>query len=130
MTEVLQIDRDAAADAVEGILSGLTQSHIRSGAYDGDSLVQTMVRHRIAGQAELAWQDIATAPKDGSWVLGFWPACSLEDQITAMRWQEGSFSDGPYWMDSGDNRDWTAPTHWMPLPSAPSTAAPFKGGIA
>lgn len=53
MTEVLQVDRDAAADAVEGILSGLTQSHIRSGAYDGDSLVQNMVRHRTAGQAEL-----------------------------------------------------------------------------
>jgi len=66
------------------------------------------------------WQPIETAPKDGSWFLGYWPECYFEDRIIATQWHDFGLGD-PYWLDAPDNRDWTAPTHWRPLPAAPTT---------
>lgn len=76
------------------------------------------------------WQDISTAPKDGTEVLlwGEWAGeihgpCGKQS-IDIGSWQ-GGFSDfgGPDWWASstGDAYQcWVRATHWMPLPLPPS----------
>lgn len=64
------------------------------------------------------WQDIATAPKDGTYIL---IATKRHDGgMTSARWDD----DVDWWMlDDGKNPEiWLrgpAPTHWMPLPPPP-----------
>ena len=74
------------------------------------------------------WQDIATAPRDGTKVLlrGLW-AGEVSD-IAEMESMEIGFycKGGDYpgfdWCATGGDmyRVWCKPTHWMPLPSPPT----------
>lgn len=61
------------------------------------------------------WMKIETAPRDGTGFLGF----------VNKDWIEGFyFSDGQWcWLSDGDSptRNAYNPTHWMPLPSPPTT---------
>jgi len=58
------------------------------------------------------WQLIATAPKDGTPVLGWWGTeCMIVDWcVVVERW--GSTHDGEDMFEP-------EPTHWMPLPEGP-----------
>jgi hypothetical protein len=65
------------------------------------------------------WQPIETAPKDGTWVLGFRPTSFREDQIDTWQFVHRS-CDPPIWINSADSNDEDEqPTHWMPLPLPP-----------
>lgn len=74
------------------------------------------------------WQPIATAPKDGSWVLlsgGYidygWdaednPHCVVGQSYASRNWGDcWQFA----WYDSGYYGIYNNPTHWMPLPEPP-----------
>lgn len=60
------------------------------------------------------WQPIETAPKDGTWVI----LARSNDAVGPNYWTD-------YWIGS-DIQDWAKstlsnpPTHWMPLPAAPT----------
>jgi len=84
-------------------------------------------------EAQVAWQPIETAPKDGTQIMltngkdvaqGWWE--HQEPYIREQRDTEGHYIDQQEhdgfdgWLDceGGMQPD---PTHWMPLPAAPST---------
>ena len=58
------------------------------------------------------WRPIATAPKDGTAILGWWfNECMIVDWcVVVERW--GSTHDGEDMFEP-------EPTHWMPLPEGP-----------
>ena len=58
------------------------------------------------------WRPIATAPKDGTAILGWWfNECMIVDWcVVVERW--GSTPDGEDMFEP-------EPTHWMPLPDGP-----------
>lgn len=60
----------------------------------------------------MIWQPIATAPKDGTAILGWWGTeCMIVDWcVVVERW--GSTHDGEDMFEP-------EPTHWMPLPEGP-----------
>ena len=70
----------------------------------------------------LEWQDISTAPKDGTAIL-IWPAQSALTGSTecmiisyVVRWHDWKEA----WIEaSGEEYDTFYPTHWMPLPAPP-----------
>lgn len=68
------------------------------------------------------WQDITTAPKDGTWFLawnGNWRGvCQYHEPYHG---EEGAaeFTD-PVWVDETDDFIEPPPTHWMPLPDPPT----------
>lgn len=68
------------------------------------------------------WQDIGTAPKDGTQFLAFIPSYYQgKGGISVVLRMNG------LWFDS---RAWpTTPSHWMPLPSPPSLNT-TEGGAA
>ena len=70
----------------------------------------------------MKWQPIETAPKDGTWFLGYTPRkihgrkTSENGSIISYRyWSDGS---PPYWFSNMNG--WPQPTHWMPLPEPPT----------
>jgi Lar family restriction alleviation protein len=74
------------------------------------------------------WQDIATAPKDGSVLLG-WIVAPQEDWLDAfeapslIHWDAG-FKSSISERKAGWVAQWRgAPTHWMPLPPPPEAAS-------
>jgi hypothetical protein len=62
----------------------------------------------------MEWQPIETAPKDGTWVLGFFPYYG----VNQMQWHDGNRKLEHHWMLFGRLTP-TDPTHWMPLPEPP-----------
>jgi hypothetical protein len=84
--------------------------------YSTLKLVMTVLRairlqdFRAAQDAPQGWQPIATAPKDGSYLLALldgWP------HPVTVTWQTAELC----WIECG--RDSCRPTHWMPLPAPP-----------
>jgi hypothetical protein len=62
------------------------------------------------------WQDIATAPKDGTEVMVVTP--NYENAIPA-KWFE-KWTDGGAWVTPGYSQAHSVqPTHWQPLPPPP-----------
>lgn len=67
-----------------------------------------------------AWRDIASAPADGTWVLGF--DAEEMPQQEVVRWTEDIHGNTATWRCSEDYV--RSPTHWMPLLAAlPETSA-------
>jgi hypothetical protein len=60
------------------------------------------------------WQSIETAPKDGTWILGFGDGPSTVRYLYVMAW-----SIGNGWLEIYSDAT-MRPTHWMPRPAAPT----------
>jgi hypothetical protein len=58
---------------------------------------------------QVAWQPIATAPKDGTQIIGWW---SKSQVFEIVDWCEGRWTNL-------DNDEISQPTHWMPVPTPP-----------
>lgn len=77
------------------------------------------------------WQPIATAPKDGTWIIGYRPrSFDGEPDYLHMHWYVSATPELcewqgyewaiPHWSDQ--------PTHWMPLPNPPALVD-HTGGV-
>jgi len=96
---------------------------IRVGSYRWEDLTQLThaifyahARAAIAAMGE-GWRDIASAPKDGTWLWLFWPETAYaEDRQCVGHWYRDT--DTEYWMDPHDSER-GEPTHWRPLPPPP-----------
>lgn len=65
----------------------------------------------------MGWQPIETAPKDGTWILGYESRIGMNTKYVpheVIRWI--AFSEK--WRNSADQL--SEPTHWMPLPAPPA----------
>lgn len=66
------------------------------------------------------WQNIESAPKDGTYFIGFWP-----NHSTTYAWHKGQYRThwtgwgGGMWEADSLGRPIQGPTHWMPLPEPP-----------
>jgi len=70
------------------------------------------------------WQPIETAPKDGTAILAFCPLRSgyiADQRIRNVHWSE--WGGGIWECTCSGHRPFETPTHWMPLPAAPSESA-------
>ena len=69
------------------------------------------------------WQPIESAPKDGTWILVWWPYWAKTRPIVAKWFPPNSQSEDAGW-DSIESLSshHEPPTHWMPLPPAPGDA--------
>lgn len=61
------------------------------------------------------WRDIATAPRDGTWVL----IAAVDLHPCDAQWARDDFGDNEGWFDAAGFFS-TQPTHWQPLPEPPS----------
>lgn len=81
-------------------------------------------------QATPTWQPIETAPKNGTWIL----LAAKDDREENLAVQSGFWSiiyDG--WRDfKNDNCaiGGFEPTHWMPLPPAPTASKPLSDSLS
>lgn len=107
-------------------VKAIREAHERDLEYADDDTMTTEGRAysrcatllNLLGDKE-GWRDIGTAPKDGTRFLAF--QADRESQRYECWWQE-DFANWEGWQDDWDNEP--APTHWMPLPIAPSAASP------
>jgi hypothetical protein len=75
------------------------------------------------------WQDISTAPKDGSSVLCYIPLQTMSkpngSRVLVLRWDDGEYTKmGPQWLTDVYAFVPFSPTHWMPLPAPPTKETP------
>ena len=79
-----------------------------------------------APAAPNGWQPIETAPKDGTEFLGFGGGVEGVQGIQVVRWCErvGCWETPEASLEDWDNQaeGYSRPTHWMPLPDAPTEA--------
>lgn len=78
----------------------------------------------------MTWNPIEAAPKDGSYILLYFPKMPPWAQVSVGSWepQEHAAKPRPYWT-SQHERIWgiptlreRQPTHWQPLPPPPEAA--------
>lgn len=72
------------------------------------------------------WRDIATAPKDGTVVMGL-VVDRLGSRVMAVEFNDSWYGDEtrPWWAPANLDEEYGGPvnaTHWLPLPSAPNQA--------
>ena len=65
-----------------------------------------------------AWQPIATAPRDETWMLAYLP---YTNSVIQMRYTNTWVSEGWYRIMGPEHY---SPSHWMPLPQPPSHLKP------
>lgn len=97
-----------------------------------DAWMEAYQRGLVAGAAR-EWQDIASAPKDGTTILLYWPSYAYGvgeksyPLVAFGSWKTNPRISKSYFSDSGEMDDYGlaqtehAPTHWMAyhLPAAP-----------
>lgn len=104
-----------------------------SGSYCSSSVEFGWISWQAATErATPQWQDIATAPKDGTPVLlwGLW-AGEVSGPLKSPKVEVGYYGKGgDYpgfdWCATGGDYYgvWGNPTHWMPLPTPPEGSTP------
>ena len=84
-----------------------------------------VVKDHLAGLASAGpstqWQDISTAPRDGTEIVGAEWQAESEDYQPELFTHHTKLIEGAWRYPSGYS--WT-PTHWMPRPPPPGTAPP------
>lgn len=83
---------------------------------------EALIRSALSSQEQdvAGWQDISTAPQDGTTFLAIM-AKAYSPRATLCKVEDGKFfsqSQGEKFVVPGWNQWW--PTHWMPLPAAPA----------
>ena len=69
-----------------------------------------------------AWEKIENAPKDGTWIVMFFPEVYESNGISIRSWQKGTWNGCEYeaWVDCFMQiKPTKIPTHWRPLPEPP-----------
>ena len=126
--EKLAMARECAAEAKEGSFTAHLApeciEEIREGGHDDWEEVQSALlaidRMQERVRAEGDWQDIATAPRDGSFIdIWFAPQTDTGKDLIACRVPNCSWEDGNWYTDR-NARIWGRVTHWRPLPSPPA----------
>lgn len=79
----------------------------------GRLIDQTAMAEAVASARAEGWQPIKTAPKDGTYVLGYGPHETRGYYVDAIHFYLGRFTIE--WMSG-----FGSPTHWMPLPAPPT----------
>lgn len=85
----------------------------------GDSVA--FAKAALAAAEAAAWQPIETAPKEGTGIVGsaWW---KMADGVYCLGWLAEGYFDGDDWAFASfdlDADEYSAPTHWMPLPQPP-----------
>ncbi len=75
----------------------------------------------------MEWQPISTAPKDGTQVLAFARGDHMPEFYGVAQWAEAN-PDFPRTVAGWFWPYAIRPTHWMPLPPAPTRHDPQNGG--
>lgn len=126
-------------EEVNGVLADMTyiDDYGRTCFYKGKDIFDaTEMILTLISSGKDDWQDIGTAPKDGTWVLTWtFPHAS----VPAVLYWDSYYGE---WLDvetaqerlgeqegkPQDNRSRWEPTHWRPLPAAPLPAPQNMGG--
>lgn len=131
--EKIAMARECAAEVWSNISDATL---ILSGRYDHIPTVQSALlaidRMQERVRAETDWQDIATAPRDGT-LIDVWRGGEFPRRVPDVSWREPTNSE--WWVHGGDTirtpaATWhdmfgpfgkdDTPTHWRPLPSPPA----------
>ncbi|QCM10317.1 hypothetical protein CFBP6625_08130 [Agrobacterium tumefaciens] len=106
--------------AAEPWLTNIVYSEDQSASFPCIPLYASPPALSAQVQDVAGWQDISTAPQDGTTFLAIM-AKAYSPRATLCKVEDGKFfspSQGEKFVVPGWNQWW--PTHWMPLPAAPS----------
>lgn len=102
-----------AQEAIADLPNHGTESEYVAGRFTLSDYVLVGYRHRHTHTRASGWQDISTAPKDGTPFIGYRESCG---DVGEMMWDNSGFTDV-----IEQHADLNDATHWMPLPEPPET---------
>lgn len=91
-------------------------------SWDGDknyaALFHNLARalEALAERVPEGWQTMESAPRDGTWILAYWPTMPMTTYPRVVFWDDG-------WICTDRDMGEYFPTAWMPLPAAPQPPA-------
>lgn len=104
MTEL----RDAVWRAIQSWAVADSELDIELRASEVDAALDAFAQDRRADD----WQEIETAPRDGTYVLGYGPHETRGNYVESVHYYRGLWTI--QWMEG-----YGSPTHWRPLPKGP-----------
>lgn len=108
---------DAATETLDGDVEAVI-GNILSARFGDDWRSSPSV-----GGAE-GWRDIETAPKDGTWFLGWRPSHYPECRVDVWHWDKRA----NFWLNAADSNIDEYPTHWRPMLDGPAAPTPSSPG--
>jgi hypothetical protein len=122
---------DAEGDRIAEGLTGLLDYNVSDGNESADPLdhIRDCIRHELLvrdekiaeGEGARGWQPIATAPKDGTWILVWANHAGVEKRADVLHWSDEW--DGSTFGWCNDEYMVGGVTHWQPLPPPPTAAS-------
>jgi hypothetical protein len=119
MSDAVMVPREPTEAMIEAA-TGCMDPIICTERWDDPSIdVREIYRDMVAAAPALAastpvggWEDISTAPKDGTLIMIGAPGCG----VSLVRWLGGA------WIDEQGFTQGSWPTHWQPAPPPPSVS--------
>jgi len=96
--------------------SGCGSYHTQANKPDSTCIASRDCLEKGTGIYAAHWQPIDTAPKDGTWVMTYGPSLKMRFYPFVAFYDHG-------WVGVTDEEHEFTPTHWMPLPNAPSAVS-------
>lgn len=89
---------------------------------DYSKYLGTLLDAARANQAEeMTWLPIESAPRDGTWVMGWWPNMRIDQYPCAVFYDQGVYQNPNAWsLASNLEYGEVYPTKFTPLPKPPS----------
>lgn len=115
-------DRERALKALNS-LEVWSSDGAQSDFCDEDEVIKFVKEHfltiRTALQAN-QWRDISSAPRDGTWLMGWWPHMRIDQYPCAVFYDHGVYQNPNAWTLASDlEYGEVYPTLWKPLDLPP-----------
>ena len=124
--EIEQVDVEKLKIEAKKFMHKWIKAGIKDEPYRVEMLIDELIRRGFRMQGD-GWMPIETAPRDGTEVI-LWSSKNPTMEPTVARFDEGEWQSIHFLGGLYEHALWFTPSHWTPLPAAPTVDQAVSGG--